>query len=178
MLDLETLELESDRLRLRPIGLDYKAEIFREFTPEVTTFMYPRPAAAINETEAFIRAAVQQRIDGTDLVLVILKQESLEFLGVCGIHALDTATPELGIWTKRSAHGHRFGREAIQRLKQWADQTLSYDYLVYPVDKQNIASRKIAESLGGQVFREFQQVNLSGNLLDEVEYRIYPAARP
>ncbi|MEH2435865.1 MAG: GNAT family N-acetyltransferase [Nostoc sp.] len=82
-------------------------------------------------------------------------------------------TPELGIWLKKSAHGHGFGREAIHVLKDWVDKNLEYNYLSYPVDKRNIPSRKIAESLRGKIFREFQQINKSGYLLDEVEYRIY-----
>lgn len=97
----------------------------------------------------------------------------LEFLGICEVGAIDTDTPELGIWIKKSAQGNGFGREAIHVLKVWIDKNLEYEYLAYPVEQRNIPSRKIAESLGGKVFREFQQTHLSGNLLDQVEYRIY-----
>ncbi|NJP10543.1 MAG: GNAT family N-acetyltransferase [Leptolyngbyaceae cyanobacterium RU_5_1] len=166
-------QLESSRLLLKPISLDFRDEIFREFTSEVTTYMHPKPAESPEETEHFIRKAIQLRQDGTDLILVILRKNNLEFVGVCGIHHLNTHTPELGIWTKKSSQGNGYGREAIHRLKQWADESLSYTYLSYPVDKRNIPSRKIPESLGGRVAREFQQTNLSGNVLDEVEYRIY-----
>ncbi|MEH1915888.1 GNAT family N-acetyltransferase [Nostoc sp.] len=116
---------------------------------------------------------ILQRENHTDLVLVILKKDGLEFLGICEVGGIDTQTPELGIWLKKSAHGHGFGREAINALKDWVDKNLQYNYLSYPVDKRNIPSRKIAESLEGKVFREFQQINKSGDLLDEVEYRIY-----
>lgn len=170
---LETVRLESTRLILKPISLEYKEEIFQEFTGEITTFMYPKAAVNVKETENVLSDMIRKRENKTDLTLVILKKETLEFLGMCSIHNIYTNTPELGIWTKKSAHGNGFGREAIHLLKDWVDKNLEYEYLSYPVDKRNIASRQIPESLGGQVFREFQQTNSSGNLLDEVEYRIY-----
>lgn len=183
MTDLEKLtlerespfeELRSDRLLLRGISLEYTDAIFREFTPEVTRYMYPKPAETIHDTMRFIRDSIRQWENGTDLTLVILEKPSQDFLGVCAVHRIHTDTPEFGIWTKQAAWGRGFGREAIHCLKQWVDEHLDYTYLSYPVAKRNIPSRRIPESLGGQVVREFQQMNLSGNLLDEVEYRIYP----
>ncbi len=135
--------------------------------------MFPKPAKKVNETMRYIRDAIRRRETGTELTFVILKKENGEFLGVCAVHQLHTDTPELGIWTKKSAHGNGYGREAIHCLKAWADENLDYESLSYPVDKRNIPSRKIPESLGGRIVREFRQINLSGNLLDQVEYRIY-----
>ncbi len=169
---LETIELESDRLVLKPISLAYTDVIFQEFTAIVTLYMFPKPAEHVNETMTFIRDAVNRRQHGTELTLVILKKNTSEFLGVCAIHQLNTDTPNLGIWLKVAAQGHGYGREAIHRLKDWADENLEYEYLLYPVDKRNIPSRKIPESLKGKPYREFTQLNLSGNLLEIVEYRI------
>ena len=47
-----------------------------------------------------------------------------------------------------------------------------FNYLVYPVDKENIPSRKIAECLDGKIFREETRVSMSGLVLNEVAYRI------
>jgi ribosomal-protein-alanine N-acetyltransferase len=170
---LEPVSLESARLMLAPIAFNYTDVIFQEFTAEITRFMHPKPATAIGETTQFIRDAIQRIRNGTDLTCVILKKDNAEFLGVCGIHQIHTETPELGIWTKKSAHGCGYGREAIHCLKAWADENLEYEYLSYPVDKRNLPSRKIPESLGGKVYREYEQMNLSSQLLDLVEYRIY-----
>ncbi|MBW4428299.1 MAG: GNAT family N-acetyltransferase [Nostoc desertorum CM1-VF14] len=173
MENLGKVSLESERLILQAISLEYTEDVFREFTSEITTFMYPKPAQSLSETEKIIRDMIIQRENHTDLVLLILKKDNLEFVGICEVGAIDTDTPELGIWLKKFAHGHGFGREAIYALKDWVDKNLEYNYLSYPVDKRNIPSRKIAESIGGKVFREFQQINKSGHILDEVEYRIY-----
>lgn len=173
MIDFTTLSLESDRLRLQSISLDYKQDIFLEFTTEITEYMFPKPAETIQETDRFIRNAIQQCKRGTDLTFVILKRENLEFLGVCGIHRIHTDTPEIGIWTKKLAHGYGYGREAVHCLRDWLSQNLEYEYLVYTVDKHNILSRKIPESLGGKAVREFQKLSLSTKMLNLIEYRIY-----
>ncbi|MDZ4875470.1 MAG: hypothetical protein CLLPBCKN_004866 [Chroococcidiopsis cubana SAG 39.79] len=64
-------------------------------------------------------------------------------------------TPEFGIWLK-TAHGRKYGLEAIRGIKNWAEQNLDYEYFLYPVNRANIASRKIPETLGGKVVREYE----------------------
>lgn len=163
----------TSRLKLKPISLVYKDIIFAEFTPEITTYMYPRPAKHISETIEFIDRSITELKSGQTLQTVILKKPS-EFLGCAGLHNIETKTPELGIWIKKSAHGHKYGQEAMQGLKDWADKNLDYKYILYPAEKDNIPSRKVAELLGGKVGRRYQQKNLSGCRQNMFEYRIYP----
>jgi [ribosomal protein S5]-alanine N-acetyltransferase len=171
---LSITQINGERVILKPISMEYVAIIFREFTSAVTKYMYPKPPEAIGETESFVQEAIQQRVEGTDLVLLILSRVTSEFLGICGLHQVDTDTPELGIWIKISAHRKGFGREAIQVLKIWANRSLNCKYFIYPVDKRNIPSRKIPESLGGEVVREYEKMNQSNTLLHMLEYRVYP----
>jgi [ribosomal protein S5]-alanine N-acetyltransferase len=171
---LSITQIDGERIMLKPISMEYAEIIFHEFTSTVTKYMYPKPPEAISETENFIQEAMQQQVEGTDLVLLILSRLTSDFLGICGLHQVHTDTPEFGIWVKTSAHRNGFGREAIQTLKIWADRHLNYQYFVYPVDKRNIPSRKIPESLGGKVVREYEKKNLSDTLLYMLEYRVYP----
>lgn len=53
-MELSLVEIFTNRLVLLPISQKYKEEIFREFTKEITTYMYPRPPQDIVETEEFI----------------------------------------------------------------------------------------------------------------------------
>jgi RimJ/RimL family protein N-acetyltransferase len=172
-MDTSNLILETKNLCLKSITLDYQDEIFKEFTPEITVFMFPKPAEKIDETIAFIESSIQDNKTGKNWQVVILKKDNSEFLGCAGLHHIDVKTPELGVWIKKSAHGHSYGKEAIVALKEWADQNLDYDYLLYPVADKNIASRKIPKSLGGIITNESDKVGMGGNKFHALEYRIY-----
>ncbi|MFN6570581.1 GNAT family N-acetyltransferase [Dendronalium sp. ChiSLP03b] len=170
---LLNLKISTNRLLLQPISLEYKEVIFREFTEKITTYMHPRSPKDIHETELFISESLLNMQNRNDLVVVILAKDSQEFLGCSGIHKLNNKRPELGIWLKKSAQGNGYGLETITALKEWAESNLDYEYLIYPVDRANIPSRRIPERLGGQIYREYEQTNLSGKILHLVEYRIF-----
>ena len=141
--NLFNVEIETKRLVLKPVSLEYKDMIFSEFTDDTTKFMFPSTPKQIEETEKFIQESRDKMKKRTDLSVSIFNKETNEFLGGGGIHNLNTKTPELGIWIKKSAHGNKYGREAVAGLKDWADKNLDYEYLLYPVVKENIASKKI-----------------------------------
>ena len=134
--------------------------------------MQPRSPQYIAETELFINQSIIEVGNGSALIFVILKKESQEFLGCAGIHDI-ARNPEIGIWLKRSAHGNKYGLEAITAIKKWVDENLHYECLRYSVDRRNIASRKIPEALDAKIFMEYDRVNMSGNTLHLLEYRIY-----
>ncbi len=123
---LETL-IETKRLILKPLELEYAKQIFPEFNSEITTFMSPSAAQDISETQHFIEDAREKMRVGTDIFSSIFDKSTGEFLGGGGLHNLDTATPELGIWIKKSAHGQKFGKEAVAGLKEWADKNIAYE---------------------------------------------------
>lgn len=172
-MNLSKTTITTKRLKLVPISEAFAEEIFREFTPEITRYMFPAAPKHINDTLDFIHSAQAKLKSGKELNLVILNNTTNEYLGGCGIRALQTPTPEVGIWIKKSAHGNKYGREAVKGLKEWLDDRFQYDYIRYAVDRNNISSRKIAESLGGIVAKEYKKKSLAGIELDEVEYWIY-----
>ncbi len=172
-MNLTNVTITTKRLELVPVSEIYANKIFHEFTPEVTTYMFPKPPRDINDTLQFIKTAQEKLLKGEDLTVTILKINTEEFLGGGGAHKVNTDTPELGIWIKKSAHGHKYGREAVTAIKEWLDNNIHYKYIKYPVDKRNIASRKIAEWLGGIAKTEYKKQNMSDNILDIVEYHIY-----
>jgi RimJ/RimL family protein N-acetyltransferase len=174
-LDLGDVSIETANLRLRPISRSDAPAVFENFTPAITQYMFPKPATVIAETEAFIEEALVAQAQCTDLHLAICLRDDGEFLGICGLHGGEApAQPELGIWLKQSAHGRRYGLEAISALRSWASMNIRCDFLVYPVDRRNMPSRLVAERLGGVLHAERSVRNMSGCLLDEVVYRIQP----
>ena len=171
-MNLLNVEILTNRLVLQPISMKYKKDIFSEFTAKITIYMQPRSPQDIAETELFINQSIIEVGNGSALIFVILKKESQEFLGCAGIHDI-ARNPEIGIWLKRSAHGNKYGLEAITAIKKWVDENLHYECLRYSVDRRNIASRKIPEALDAKIFMEYDRVNMSGNTLHLLEYRIY-----
>ena len=171
--DLFGVVIEGRRIKLVPISAKYEQAIFESFTHQVTRYMFPMPAADIGETRAFIEDSRASTEAANNLQLVILNKLSEEFLGCCGLHGeANPRIPEFGIWLKQSAHGQGLGREAIHCLYNWARQTMSVDYFIYPVDRRNTASRRIPESLGGVVIEEYVSKGLAGNELDTLVYKI------
>jgi len=171
-MDLLNTIIESKRLKLVSITTEYTEVIFKEFTPKVTKYMSPAPPERIEDTKDFINSSIKKMIKGEELQLVILNRITNEFLGLCGSHHINSSTPTLGIWIKINAHGNRFGREAVLSLKTWCDKNLNYKYLTYQVDERNLASRKIAESLGGIIKKRYKRKNLSGKTVSALEYWI------
>ncbi|MGM3305540.1 GNAT family N-acetyltransferase [Anabaena sp. WFMT] len=167
------LAISTNRLLLQPISLKYKEDIFREFTPEITTYLYAAPPREIEDTEFFINESLLEMQKGENLIVVILKKDSQEFLGCSGIYKINSKSPQMGIWLKKSAHNQGYATEAIRSLKQWADANLDYKYLRYPVDRENDPSRRIVEKLGGQIYLKYKHINLSGRILNILEYRIH-----
>lgn len=57
-------------------------------------------------------------------------------------------------------------------LVKWTRENIDLDYFIYPVDRRNISSRKIPESLGGKVIEEFENTTPTDKFLDMLVYRI------
>jgi RimJ/RimL family protein N-acetyltransferase len=171
-MDFTNFSLETERLLLVPLSMKFKHNVFSEFNTSITQFMYPKAPDKTEETEEFIRVSEEGIKAGEDLQLVITKKDNNEFLGLAGLHAVKTRTPILGLWVKKSAHGNAYGKEAIRAMYHWAKENLDFDYLEYHVDKDNIASIKIPESLGGVVAFEKTTKGLAGNDLNLLYYHI------
>jgi RimJ/RimL family protein N-acetyltransferase len=166
------IEIEGNRLLLKSISLAYKKPIFENFTEEITTYMYPRPPKNTAQAASFIKNSLEGMKNEHELILVILKKDSQEFLGCAGIHRINTKHPEFGIWLKQTAHRKGYGLEAITVMKNWCEDNLDCEYFTYPVDEENYPSRRIPEKLGGEIVRAYKKRNLSGRILNLLEYRI------
>ncbi len=169
--DLHRIVIDAARIQLHTLSVQYADEIYREFTPEITRYMMAAPPAGIGDTAAFIDAARSTLERGEDFHFVICGRSGAGFLGICGLHGQD-GPPELGIWLKKSAHGRGYGFEAMAALIAWAEGCIEFDSLVYPVDRRNLPSRRVAEKLGGKIIGERTVTSLSGAVLDEIVYGI------
>jgi [ribosomal protein S5]-alanine N-acetyltransferase len=165
--------LESERLLIKPVALEYAQESFEATDDQVTRYMSFQTPKGVDETIDFVNRSIEKMKNGTDYVVFMFSKQTGELIGGAGIHHLDTKTPEFGIWTKVASHGNKYGLETIKRLKQWADENLDYEYFIYPAFEVNIPSRKIPEAMGA-VFSDFYIDNDNqGNPARLARYRIY-----
>lgn len=171
-MELKHIIIETENLILQPIELKYSEIIFKEFTEDISLYMLPKPSDNIKGVEQFIESSIEGLLDGSNLQLVAISRETGEFIGCVGLHYLGSKDPELGLWIKKGAHGNAYGLEAITSLIGWARENIDFEYLRYPVDRRNHASRRIPERNGGEIKKEYKEINQMGFELDTVEYYI------
>ncbi|MEX8494590.1 GNAT family N-acetyltransferase [Sphaerotilus sp.] len=169
---LSTVRIESERVLLVPIHAGFRTVIFETFTARITRYMHPKPSDTVEEMGRFVSDSVAGLAAATNLQMVILSRSDEVFLGCIGLHGLDRPDPEMGLWLKEAVHGRGLGREAAGALIAWARAQGRFECVRYPVDRRNLASRKIPEAHGGVIAREFREVSGSGFELDLIEYRI------
>lgn len=169
----ETLRVNGERIFLRPVEVADADTIFECFTDEITRYMAPATPSSVNDCLVFIESSRASMAAGAEFVFAICAHGSDEFLGCAGLHSrISNTILELGIWIRVSAHGHHYGREAVHALYDWAKERFEVEYFTYPVDRANIPSRKVAESLGGVVIEERKSPTQNGGELDSLVYRI------
>jgi RimJ/RimL family protein N-acetyltransferase len=172
-MDYSQINIETERLRLVPISSMYREDIFREFTEAVARYTFPQPTGDITDVDKFIAEANTTSKTGDNVQLVAVTKESGEFIGCAGLHHLLTR-PEPGLWLKESAWGKGLGLEIVSALKHWADEHLEYEFLYYPVHRENEASRRIPEKLGGTLEAgEIHETNARGEPAILVVYHIH-----
>jgi RimJ/RimL family protein N-acetyltransferase len=164
--------IRSARLQLSPFKMADAEEVFECITPAIARFMRWEPPKSLNEYKAN-REARSQANDPSVFSFVIRRSDTMECLGMAGLDEADQPAPELGIWLKEAAHGHGYGTEAIKAVAEWATKTLAKKSLLYPVAVENVASRRIAEKLNGEIVGSRRNPKY-----ESVVYEICPFTRP
>jgi len=171
-MDLSKVQIETERLRLVPGTVDFAEQIFLEYRDPVIQYMNYGPPESLEVLTKRMKDRETEMKDGVQLFMAILLKETNEFLGCMALEDLKEENPEMGGWLKKSAHGHGYGREAAAALKQWAEEHLKYDHILWPCAVANLASCKLAESLGGKVHREYEKTTARGTTWPFKDYWI------
>jgi RimJ/RimL family protein N-acetyltransferase len=178
-MDIFTMGLKTDRLHLVPLQEYFIDDIFSELTKEIVLYMSFALPKERRETETRVKRAITNMKNKDEIVLIGTDLAG-KFIGSFGFHNIKTSTPKLGVWIKKSAHGKGLGREGLLSLIEWGQKNIDFEYILYPVDKDNTPSRKIAEIAGGVVEKDekgsevlHKIITPDGRILNEVIYRIY-----
>ncbi|QKW57077.1 GNAT family N-acetyltransferase [Stenotrophomonas sp. NA06056] len=164
--------LQTDHLVLRPFSCADGNEVFAEITPTLTRFMAFDPPDSLAAFEKIGQEWVRLIEEGSEYTFVIRHLQDGRFMGIAAVHDATEDEPELGIWISEREHGHGYGGEAVRAVVHWCAERLAAVAYRYPVAVENVASRKIAEGLGGRVVGTEQNAKFAS-----VVYRI-PASEP
>ncbi|MGE5056200.1 MAG: GNAT family N-acetyltransferase [Acidobacteriota bacterium] len=157
--------IHSPRLQLSQFQMVDAPDVFGCITPVIAKFM-PWEPPSWNEYVARCEKRVQaQELD--KFSFVIRRLDNRECLGMASLEDADSASPEVGLWLKESAHRQGFGQEVVAALVEWGHATLGKESFIYPVAVQNTASRRIAEKLHGEIIG-----NRTNPKYESVVYRI------
>lgn len=171
-MDLSSLDIETERLHLRAYREADVQEIFDAVTLEICDYMTFNPAQSVDEIRLIGEKWLAQAVEGREVAVPIRDKASARFLGMGGIHYRKHPQPGLGIWIRADAHGHGYGREAIIGLIGYVRDVLEEPEVHYVVAEENGRSRRIPESLGGEVFGSDTVQRPCGPLYPGVIYRI------
>lgn len=150
VMNLHEVSISTQRLNLNPFSAEDADETFNCITPTLTRYMAwdPQPRHEFDQTWNGWLKNFKAR---SEIIFVIREAHSQIFVGLVGLHRMQTPHPELGIWIREDYHYHGYGKEAVSGVAKWAIDFVKPDYFIYPVAEENYPSRKIAESLGGKV---------------------------
>lgn len=163
--------ISTPRLRLVELRSGDADELFDAITPAVARFMAWELPASRSSLRARLESVAQDPAAG-GINLVVRRLDDEACLGRTGIEDPLAECPEVGLWLRESAHGRGYGTEVVRALVGWAGVELGKAAFTYPVAIGNVASRRIAERLGGRVV-----ASRSGPKYASVVYRI-PAPCP
>ncbi|MDM1556441.1 MULTISPECIES: GNAT family N-acetyltransferase [Chryseobacterium] len=166
------IKINTQHLTLQPVDSSYIDDILKHFTKEVTKYMPFNPKGNKKEIINFVNESKRNLLQNTDLVMVAL-DSNRNFIGCCGIHNITEESIELGLWLKKSAQGQGLGTEIITALIMFLEHNFTFKYILYPVDEENIASKKIPEKLGFIPTKKYKKFKDTVTDLNILEYRKY-----
>lgn len=166
------ITIKTDRLILKPVDETYIDDITKCFTAEITKYMSFNPTGDRSDIVNFVNASKESLSKNTDLVLAVL-DTSEKFVGCCGIHNITEDSVEFGLWLRKNSQGMGLGTEIISALIEFSENNFIFKYILYPVDEENIPSRKIPEKLGFQPYKKYRKNKGELSCLNIVEYRKY-----
>ena len=140
---------ETERLILRQVQ-ESDFDSFRDFFADEKTAHFI--GGIRNEEEAWRTMAFylgHWQLKGYGY-MVIEEKSSGDFVGCCGLWNSPTwPEMEMGYWMQADKQGQGYATEAAERIKQFAFEEIGANTLVSYIDKENIASIKVAKRLGG-----------------------------
>lgn len=104
-LNLNTLTIDTSRciLQVFHIGIDFEL-LTRDFCEANKDLFVSQFLPSVDEEKIFIQETILKRNLGEAIEFFIYEKKTGAIVGCCGINALNTKEPNIGLWIKTSMH--------------------------------------------------------------------------
>ena len=148
---METPNITSERLRLRPILMDDIEFVFNLFSRSETNRYSEYPDLKTRE-EAVEMYEKYMKPGGEGKFRVMIESQSGEPMGTIGIYAYskENKRAEVGYDLMREHWGKGYMTEAVEALVSYGFDALGLERIEATVDPENVASMRVLEKSGFQ----------------------------
>lgn len=170
------MKLETERLILRPINIEDKAEIFN-YRSDVETNKYqgwiPK---TYSDVDIFIgKLANVFNEPETWFQFVIIEKHTQKIVGDLGVHFLDKENKqsEIGCTLSKDFQNRGYAFEAVKSVIYYLFNNLNKHRITASIDPDNVSSRKLVEKLGFRMEAHFvESLFINGKWCDDLVYAL------
>ncbi|MEZ5058426.1 MAG: GNAT family protein [Saprospiraceae bacterium] len=173
------IQLESERLKIRPINIEDKDAIFAYRSDKDANQFQGFIPETMEEVETFINKNPEEwNISGTWFQLVLLEKSSGNIIGDLGVHFKDEEQVELGITLNKNFQGNGLATEGMQTIIDHLFLKMKKHRIVTSLDPENLASIKLVERLNFRKEAHFKKsIFWKGRWVDDIVYALLAEER-
>jgi RimJ/RimL family protein N-acetyltransferase len=151
------IELETKRLYLREMLPEDAQDMFELNSDiEVTQYTGDTPFRSVKDALNLLTNYDQYNKFSTGRFSVFNKETS-QYIGFCGLKTLEDGTVDLGFRFHKRFWGKGYGKESSLIVLNYAFQTLKLKEIYGNFMPENIASKKLLESLGFEPYGKSEE---------------------
>lgn len=154
-MERRNINVETDRLFLRELDFSDDQDLFEmDSDPEVHRYIFRNPVQTISEIKEVIGMIRKQYHDFGTGRWAVLKKDTGEFLGCCGLKFYNTYANrykdfyELGYRFKRRHWGQGYATESSRAVVDFGFRNFAIDSIFAMTDPENENSKKVLYNLG------------------------------
>lgn len=173
------VDLQSERLRLRPFELADAPDVLEACSDPLTNRWLPLPRPYTSNVAAAWCTRITERLRDTgDGVYFALVPKTDRLVGCAGLKRTDWAAlvSEISYWVSPWARGQGYASEAVRAIASWLLGDLQFERLELRVATANTESIRVAEKAG---FRREGVMRNAGFIHEgRVDLALYSLIRP
>lgn len=170
------MNLETERLIIRPITLDDKNEIFEYRSDSVTNKYQGWIPTSLTDVEIFIKKVSKQINEPeTWFQFIIIEKETQKIVGDLGIHFFgsENKQTEIGCTLNKKFHNKGYATESVKRVIDYLFKELDKHRIITSIDPENNNSIRLVERIGFRKEAHFiESILINDKWVDDLIYAL------